>query len=127
VACLPQLQSQSFIGVPTRGLAAGAVAIADVETDYASFAGAPVPGSAYTYIVGQAGAAVTGVLLDLQGGPQVQATIANGWFVAWWPGQQGVAKEQLLTSTGAVTSQIPATPHPSASSNAGRAIGGDEP
>jgi len=127
VACLPALHSQSFIGVPAQGLAPSALAVADVETDYASFAGAPVRGSAYTYIVGQVGTAVTGVTLDLQDGSQVQATTTSGWFAAWWPGQQGASTAQALTSTGTITSQVSVSPHPSVSSNAGRALAGNEP
>ena len=125
IACLPELNSQSFVGVPVQDVAPGAVAVADIETDYASFAGAPVRGSAYTYIVGQVGTAVTGVTLDLQDGTQVQATATNGWFAAWWPGQQGATNAQVLTSTGSVTIPISTPPHPSASSPVGRALAGN--
>jgi hypothetical protein len=110
VACLPALHSEALIGVPLQGLAPSALAVADVETDYASFAGAPVRGSAYTYIVGQVGTAVSIVTLDLQDGSQVQATTTSGWFAAWWPGQQAVTSAQALTPTGTVTSPISVSP-----------------
>jgi hypothetical protein len=125
VACLPTLHSEELDGVPLQGLAPSALAVANVETDYASFAGAPVAGSAYTDIVGQVGSTVTGVTLDLQDGSQVQATTTNGWFAAWWPGQQSATTAQALTPTGTVTSQISVSPHPSASSNVGRALAGN--
>jgi len=125
VACLPALHSEAFIGVPVQSLTPSALAVADVETDYASFAGAPVAGSEYTYITGQVGSAVTGVTLDLQDGSQVQATTANGWFAAWWPGQQGVTTASALTPTGTVISPISVSPHPSPSSNVGRALAGN--
>ena len=39
-----------------------------------------------TYVVGVAGPAVAAVDVVIPGGPRVRASLANGWFAAWWPG-----------------------------------------
>ena len=36
--------------------------------------------------VGRVGTDVTGVTLVLGDGTSVQATVTNGWYAAWWPG-----------------------------------------
>ena len=41
---------------------------------------------AYTVVTGQVEAGVTGVTLVRSDGEQVQTSVSNGLFVAWWPG-----------------------------------------
>src|SRR5271165_705253 len=43
----------------------------------------------YTFVQGQVAAGVTGVTLVLSDRSNVQATMAGGSFVAWWPGSAG--------------------------------------
>lgn len=62
-----------------------------------------VNGNAFTYIEGRVGAAVTGITLVLAGGTRVSATVANGLFLAWWPGSQQAISEEVATSTGTST------------------------
>ena len=45
--------------------------------------------SAYSSIVGQVGPDVTGVDVRLRDGRVVQASVASGWWTAWWPGPEG--------------------------------------
>jgi hypothetical protein len=60
-------------------------------------------GQAYSFADGRAGADVTGATLVLDDGTQVQATVQNGWFVAWWPTPHEVKTADLTTTTGTST------------------------
>jgi hypothetical protein len=42
-------------------------------------------GSAFSLADGRTGPGVSGVILSLDDGTNVQATVGGGWFVAWWP------------------------------------------
>jgi hypothetical protein len=52
-----------------------------------------------TYVVGVAGPVVAAVDVVIPGGPRVRASLANGWFVAWWPGNFA-NKPQNVTING---------------------------
>ncbi|HTW13407.1 MAG TPA: hypothetical protein VME01_11725, partial [Solirubrobacteraceae bacterium] len=43
-------------------------------------------GNALTLADGQVGSGVTAVTIELSDGSSVQATVSNGWYLAWWPG-----------------------------------------
>jgi hypothetical protein len=62
----------------------------------------------YAFADGRAGSDVTGATLNLSDGTQVQATVQNGWFVAWWPGDASVTSATLTTSSGTSTQTFPA-------------------
>jgi hypothetical protein len=69
-------------------------------------------GDAYTLAEGQIDSTVTGITLQRSDGSSVEATVENGWFVAWWPGDQSVSSVQVTTAAGTTTQpvQIPASP-----------------
>jgi hypothetical protein len=54
-------------------------------------------GQAFREMTGQVATDVTAVTVVLQGGSSVQATVANGWFAAWWPVSQDFESGQALT------------------------------
>ena len=56
-------------------------------------------GAAYSFADGHAGDGVSAVTLILDDGTNVQATVANGWFVAWWPSAHDV-KSADVTDPG---------------------------
>jgi hypothetical protein len=60
-------------------------------------------GAAYSWADGRAGDGVSAVKLVLDDGSSVQATVANGWFVAWWPGPHGVRSADITTTAGTTT------------------------
>jgi hypothetical protein len=72
-------------------------------------------GGAYTMVEGQSASALTGVTLVRSDGTSVQATVGNGWFVAWWPGNLDVTSAVLSTPDGqsTVTFQPVSPPNPS--------------
>jgi hypothetical protein len=57
-------------------------------------------GGAYSFADGRSGAGVIAVTLVLDDGTNVQATVANGWFVAWWPGASNVKSADITTPAG---------------------------
>jgi len=57
-------------------------------------------GGAYSFADGRTGAGVNAVTLVLDDGTNVQATVANGWFVAWWPGVHDVKSADITTPAG---------------------------
>jgi hypothetical protein len=63
-------------------------------------------GPAFSLIDGRTGAGVSGVTLVLADGTKVQATVGNGWYLAWWPGARQVTYALLDTSAGAVTQKV---------------------
>jgi hypothetical protein len=58
----------------------------------------------YTFIDGRVANGVTGVTLALDDGQSVVATVADGWFVAWWPDDTANAKSAQVTKPSGTTS-----------------------
>jgi hypothetical protein len=94
-------------------------------------------GQPYTFVQGQVGTGVTAVTLARSDGDEVQATVADGSFAAWWPGSADATSAQVTSTTGATTQQLtfttppmgPCTPSPSATSscaNGSGSVGGGE-
>ena len=54
----------------------------------------------FSQLVGRTGPGVIGVTLRLRNGTRVKASLANGWFLAWWPGTQGGTATEVMTSKG---------------------------
>jgi hypothetical protein len=55
----------------------------------------------FSELVGRTGPGVTGVHLRLRDGRRVTASLANGWFLAWWPGTQGGTATEVTSTAGA--------------------------
>jgi hypothetical protein len=60
-------------------------------------------GQAYAFADGHSGDGVSAVTLILDDGTKVQASTANGWFVAWWPGAHEVKAADVTTPAGVAT------------------------
>jgi hypothetical protein len=69
-------------------------------------------GQAYSFAEGHAGSGVTGVALVLADGTNVQATLQNGWFVAWWPSAETVKSADVTTPAGVKTQTLNDHPGP---------------
>ena len=69
----------------------------------------------YTLVDGRTKSGVSAVGL-VEDGQDVVATVADGWFVAWWPGSDSATTAQVTTATGttteALTAAAPAPPPP---------------
>jgi hypothetical protein len=57
-------------------------------------------GHEYTLLEGRAADDVKTATLVLDDGSQIKATVANGWFAAWWPSSHDAVRAELGTPTG---------------------------
>jgi hypothetical protein len=67
-------------------------------------------GNALTLVDGRIGAGVTAVTIERSDGSSVQATVANGWYLAWWPGTEAATNAQVTTASGTNTVAFPSAP-----------------
>jgi hypothetical protein len=92
---------QSSVSVFGLG-AAGSGPITQASQAHLTTAG----GQPYTFVQGQIDDDVSAVTLVLADGSDVQATVADGSFVAWWPGTTDTASAQVTTASGTSTQQL---------------------
>lgn len=67
-------------------------------------------GQQYTFVVGQVAAGGTRLTLVLSDGSNVQATVGDPSFIAWWPGSATVSSAQVKNASGLSTQQLAVTP-----------------
>lgn len=65
-----------------------------------------------TLMDGQVASGVTAVTLERSDGSSVQATVGNGWFVAWWPGDVDSFTAEVTTASGTSSVTLHAAPIP---------------
>lgn len=68
-------------------------------------------GHALTMVDGPIGAGVTGVTIIRSDGTSVQATVKNGWYLAWWPGTERAVTAQVTSTSGTSAQSFPVAPH----------------
>jgi hypothetical protein len=71
-----------------------------------------VDGQPYTLLQGQIQPGIAAAMLVLSDGSRVQATIADGSLVAWWPRHADATSADLTSGTGATAQQLAFTPAP---------------
>jgi hypothetical protein len=64
-------------------------------------------GNALTLVDGRTGAGVTAVVIQRSDGSSVQATVAGGWYLAWWPGTATATQADVSTVSGTSTVAFP--------------------
>jgi hypothetical protein len=69
----------------------------------------------YTFVQGQLVPGVTGVTLTRSDGSDVQATVADGSFAAWWPGSSNATSAHVMSASGVTTQQLTFTTPPTGS------------
>jgi hypothetical protein len=57
-------------------------------------------------VSGLAGSEVSAVTFAFADGSSVDATVQNGWYFAWWPGDSWPTSVQVTTSSGTLTSPM---------------------
>lgn len=67
-------------------------------------------GQQYTFVVGQVAAGAARVTLVLSDRNNVQATVGDPSFIAWWPGSATVSSAQVENASGVTTQQLAVTP-----------------
>jgi hypothetical protein len=92
----------SNAGTPGQGMSSvtvGGTSSGDisnfVQTHLSTTADGP-----YTLVEGRVASGVTGVMLVLDNGQDVVTTVADGWVVAWWPGDDAATSAQVTTASG---------------------------
>jgi hypothetical protein len=60
----------------------------------------------YTLVEGRVASGVTSVTLVLDNGQDVVATVADGWLVAWWPGDNAATSAQVTNASGTSTEAL---------------------
>jgi hypothetical protein len=60
----------------------------------------------YTFIDGQVANGATAVTLVLTDGQDITATVADGWFVAWWPGSTDATSAQVTKTSGTTSEPL---------------------
>jgi hypothetical protein len=68
-------------------------------------------GHALTMVDGSIGAGVTGVTITRSDGTSVQATVKNGWYLAWWPGTQRAVTADVTSASGTSKQSFPTAPN----------------
>ena len=71
-------------------------------------------GNALTMVDGPVGAGVTAVNITRSDGSSVQATVKNGWYLAWWPGAERAVTAQVTSTSGTSTQSFPTAPQQAA-------------
>ena len=80
---------------------------------------------AYTLVDGRVASGVTGVTLVLANGQNVVTTVADGWLIAWWPGDTAATSALVTNASGTSSeplqalSKTPPSGPPSAGFNPG--------
>jgi hypothetical protein len=69
-------------------------------------------GQPFTFVQGQVRAGVTRAALVLSNGSDVHATVADGLFVAWWPGSAHATAAHVTSGSATTTQQLTFTPVP---------------
>jgi hypothetical protein len=67
-------------------------------------------GHALTMVDGSIGAGVTSVTITRSDGSSVQATVKNGWYLAWWPGTERAVTAQVTSASGTSSQTFPHGP-----------------
>ena len=61
----------------------------------------------YTVVDGEVASEVSALTLVRSDGTDVQASVADEWFLAWWPGSAGATTAELTTQAGTTSQPLP--------------------
>jgi hypothetical protein len=64
-------------------------------------------GNALTLVDGRTGAGVTAVTVERSDGGSAQATVTDGWYLAWWPGTVSATNAEVTAASGTSTQAFP--------------------
>jgi len=97
-------------GGPGVGRSAATASVAAGQIELAGGGTRDSAGNALTLVDGRTGAGVTAVTIERSDGSSVHATVADGWYLAWWPGTVAATKADVTTASGTSTVAFPSTP-----------------
>ena len=102
--------SGNGVSMSSRSTSATPVRVAAGQIDLDGGGTRDSAGNALTLVDGRTGADVTAVTIERSDGSSVQATVANGWYLAWWPGTVAATKAEVKTDSGTSNAAFPSTP-----------------
>src|SRR6185437_8304556 len=105
------IQGPSFVAL-SQSQSSTPVSVPADQVQLASAHRSARAGRDFGFAYGRTGTGVSAVTLVLDDGTEVQATVANGWFIAWWPGSHQLESAELTTPAGSSTQKfdLPSTP-----------------
>jgi hypothetical protein len=105
------IQGPSFVAL-SQSQSSTPVSVPADQVQLASAHRSARAGRDFGFAYGRTGTGVSAVTLVLDDGTKVQATVANGWFIAWWPGSHQLESAELTTPAGSSTQKfdLPSTP-----------------
>jgi hypothetical protein len=59
---------------------------------------------------GPIGPGVTSVTITRSDGSSIQATVKNGWYLAWWPGTERAVTARVASASGPSVQSFPNAP-----------------
>jgi hypothetical protein len=95
-------------GGPTGGLSTGTVG-GTISGDLQNVVQMHLATSAdgpYSLVDGRVASGVTAVTLVLDNGQDVVTTVADGWLIAWWPGDNAATSAQVTNASGTTTETL---------------------
>jgi hypothetical protein len=102
--------SGNGVSMSSKSITPGTVSVAAGQIQLNGSGARDGAGNALTLVDGRTGAGVTAVTIERGDGSSVQATVANGWYLAWWPGTVSATNAQVTTASGTSTVAFPSTP-----------------
>jgi hypothetical protein len=104
------MASTSSSSMASTSTSSTPITVAPGDIQFAGQGSRDSAGNALTVADGRTGAGVTGVTIELSDGSSVQATVENGWYMAWWPGSVTAKDAEITTASGTSTVPYPAQP-----------------
>lgn len=98
------------VSMQSRSSSSTPISVAAGQIQFAGGGTRDSAGNDLTLADGRIGAGVTAVTLELSDGSSVQATVANGWYMAWWPGNVTATNAEITTASGTSTVKYPVAP-----------------
>ena len=105
------IQGPSFVAL-SQSQSSTPVSVPADQVQLASAHRSARAGRDFGFAYGRTGTGVSAVTLVLDDGTKVQATVANGWFIAWWPGSHQLESAELTTPAGSSTQKCDLSPTP---------------
>jgi hypothetical protein len=102
--------SGNGISMSSSSTSAAPVSVAPGQIELGGGGTRDSAGDALTLVDGRTGAGVAAVTIERSDGSSVQATVAGGWYLAWWPGTVAATNAEVTAASGTSTVAFPATP-----------------
>ncbi len=108
-------QSGGVINTAVKGSAGVGASVTPSDPDTIAVPSIDATRPEVTFVVGDAGSAVSALTLELSDGTTVGATVENGYYAAWWPSDAALTSAQVTSPAGVATLTFPVGTPPTGS------------